>query len=287
MTAIAQGSEGVMTTFIMKIRTFCFALIFVLNGAGAVAAMSEQAQRHFVRGTAAVELAASRNDLEVAAREFSEAIRLAPDWPEAHYNLGLVREKLDDLDEAISSLNRYLELAPGASDAAQVREMIYRLEYLRERNDVRGIWKTDESASQVSCSPEGYLVTGGTTLGSAAVVYDLQLEITNGPDDNRGRILSSKFRYGAFLKDAPFASARREGESIMIDKAVMYTCAADVRQDLCPWEARLTLRQVAENILEGEFYAGGFGRKMDFRTGRKQDDYFQCTGRIVLKRAGR
>jgi tetratricopeptide (TPR) repeat protein len=101
--------------------------------AGATAPVNEQAQRHFDRGTAAVEMAGSISDFEVAAREFEEAIRLAPQWPEAHYNLGLVREKLDDLDGAINSLRRYLALAPQAADAPAVRSQINKLEFRREK----------------------------------------------------------------------------------------------------------------------------------------------------------
>lgn len=97
--------------------------------------VGEQAQRHFDRGMAAVEMAASRSDLAAAAREFEAAARLAPDWPDVHYNLGAVREKLDDLDGAISSLNRYLELTPGAADAAAVRSQRNKIEYKRDKRD--------------------------------------------------------------------------------------------------------------------------------------------------------
>ncbi|MEZ4601141.1 MAG: tetratricopeptide repeat protein [Syntrophotaleaceae bacterium] len=95
--------------------------------------VNEQARRHFDRGTAAVEIAESQSDFAAAAREFEEAVRLAPEWPEAYYNLGLVREKLEDLEGAISSLNRYLELAPGAADAAAVRSQLNKIEYKRDK----------------------------------------------------------------------------------------------------------------------------------------------------------
>jgi len=97
--------------------------------------VGEQAQRHFDRGTAAVEMAETQSDFAAAAREFEEAVRLAPDWPEAHYNLGLVREKLDDLEGAVSSLNRYLELAPSVADAAAVRSQLNKIEYKRDKRD--------------------------------------------------------------------------------------------------------------------------------------------------------
>jgi Tfp pilus assembly protein PilF len=111
--------------------------------------ISEQAWRNFDRGTAAVETATSRQDLEAAVREFEEAARLAPDWPDVSYNLGLIREQLDDLDGAIAAFRRYLQLAPQADDAAAIRTQINKLEYRRDKQaqqarilaQLEGTWK--------------------------------------------------------------------------------------------------------------------------------------------------
>jgi len=110
-----------------------FLLTVLLLPGHACASISEPAQRHFDRGTAAVEMASSRQDFEAAAREFEAAARLAPAWPDVYYNLGLVREKLDDLDGAIAGFRRYLELAPQAPDAGAVRSQINKLEYQRDK----------------------------------------------------------------------------------------------------------------------------------------------------------
>ncbi|MEZ4601140.1 MAG: tetratricopeptide repeat protein [Syntrophotaleaceae bacterium] len=122
-----------MVRIFFATHALCFVIFFSALGTDAIAAVSDQAQRHFDRGTAAVEMAVSESDFEVAAGEFEEAIRLAPDWPEAHYNLGLVREKLNDLDGAIYSFRRYLALAPQAGDAAAVRSQINKVEFRREK----------------------------------------------------------------------------------------------------------------------------------------------------------
>lgn len=50
---------------------------------------------------------------------------------------------------------------------------------------------------------------------------------------------------------------------------------------------RFGLRQIAEDTLEGELSVGGFGRNMDLRTGRKRDEFHQCSGRLALKRSSR
>jgi len=93
----------------------------------------EEARRYMARGMAAVEMAKSAGDYELAAKEFEQAAKLAPDWPEVYYNLGLVQSKAGDITSAMKSLQRYLDLAPGSPDAAKVREEISKLEYQRDR----------------------------------------------------------------------------------------------------------------------------------------------------------
>jgi Tfp pilus assembly protein PilF len=93
----------------------------------------EDARRHFVRGRTAVEMAKSPQDYRAAIEEFERAVRIAPRWADAHYNLGMVQARAGHSREAIASLKRYLELAPNAADAAQVRDEIIALEYRLER----------------------------------------------------------------------------------------------------------------------------------------------------------
>lgn len=96
-------------------------------------AVSEEAQRHFDRGMAAVEMAKSPDDYAPAIKEFEQAIRLAPEWPEAYYNLGIAQEKAGKYSDAITSLRQYLRLAPNASDAATVKSLVNKLEFKAEQ----------------------------------------------------------------------------------------------------------------------------------------------------------
>ncbi|TRZ88823.1 MAG: tetratricopeptide repeat protein, partial [Methanosarcinales archaeon] len=96
-------------------------------------AVSEEAKRHFDRGMAAVEMAKSPDDYAAAIKEFEQAIRLAPDWPDVYYNLGMVQEKAGKYRDAITSLKQYLRLAPNASDAATVKSLINKLEFKAEQ----------------------------------------------------------------------------------------------------------------------------------------------------------
>jgi hypothetical protein len=93
----------------------------------------EEARRHMARGEAAVEMARSPQDYEAAIKEFQKGAELAPMWPAPYYNLGLAQERAGKLKEAITSLNRYLQLAPDVPDAAKVKEHVYKLEYKAEQ----------------------------------------------------------------------------------------------------------------------------------------------------------
>ncbi len=95
-------------------------------------AVSDEAKRHFDRGIAAVEIAKSPDDYVSAIKEFEQAARLAPDWPDVYYNLGRVQEKAERYRDAATSLKQYLRLAPNASDAETVKTLINKLEYKAE-----------------------------------------------------------------------------------------------------------------------------------------------------------
>ncbi|MHB8137955.1 MAG: Lcl domain-containing protein [Smithellaceae bacterium] len=99
--------------------------------------VSEEAQRYMARGMAAVEMAKTLQDYESAVREFEQAAKLAPNWPDVYFNLGSVQAKAGNYGEAMRHYKRYLELAPKAPDAAKVREEIYKLEYRAEKQMVK------------------------------------------------------------------------------------------------------------------------------------------------------
>jgi len=110
--------------------TIAFCLYVGLAGAQNV---SDEAMRHFDRGQAAVEMAKTPADYEDAVREFEKAARLAPDWPDVYYNLGLIQEKVGRYDNAIRDLSKYLELSPNASDVREVKRFIAKIEYIIEK----------------------------------------------------------------------------------------------------------------------------------------------------------
>jgi hypothetical protein len=114
--------------------------------------VSEEAKRHFDRGMAAVEMAKTAEDYAPAIKEFEQAAKLAPDWPDIYYNLGKVQEKAEKYSDAITNLKQYLRLAPNASDAETVKTLINKLEYRAEKqakvSDLGGTWKNKDTGNE-------------------------------------------------------------------------------------------------------------------------------------------
>lgn len=112
------------------------AIILVWVSAALAGTVSDEARRYMARGDAAVEMAKSAGDYVLAIQEFEQAARLAPDWPDIYYKLGSVQAKIGAYAPAMKNLQRYLDLAPQAADAAKVRDEIFKLEYRRDRENL-------------------------------------------------------------------------------------------------------------------------------------------------------
>ena len=131
-------------------------ILFLGIGSAFGQAVSDEAKRYFDRGVIAVELAKSPADYESAIKEFRQAASLAPDWPDVYYNLGLVQEKAESYNDAVTSLRQYLSLAPNAKDAAEVKSIIARTEYKNEKllkekekfQSVIGTWGMKETENE-------------------------------------------------------------------------------------------------------------------------------------------
>lgn len=105
--------------------------------------VSEEAQRFMARGFAAVEMAKTPKDYERAVREFEQAAKLEPNWPDVYFNLGSVQAKAGNYGEVMRHYKRYLELTPNAPYVAKVREEICKLEYRAEEQIVKEIKRDD------------------------------------------------------------------------------------------------------------------------------------------------
>lgn len=89
---------------------------------------SEPAQQFFAR---ARELYAA-GSYRAAIEQLEQALALDPQGAELVYNLGLVHEKLGDLDPAIAHYERYVAMIDDPQEAERVRAIIKRLEGARQ-----------------------------------------------------------------------------------------------------------------------------------------------------------
>jgi len=148
--------------------------IDVLRPVGLV--VSEEAVSAFEAGLLEVD----QGLLEVAVEEFGRAAGMAPDWPEASYNQGVVLARVGRREEARVALRRYLELAPDAPDAIAVSERIGELQVVTVNPEL----PSPGAAFAVGLVPGmgqvytgrpgvglGFMAVGGSHL-AAALLYD-------------------------------------------------------------------------------------------------------------------
>jgi tetratricopeptide (TPR) repeat protein len=260
-------------------------LIFTISLVKAQQTVSDEAVRHMTRGQMAVESAASIEDYKAAIKEFELAKDIAPEWADVYYNLGIVQEKAGDFDGAIRNLQKYLQLAPNAEDAADIKKTIYRIEYQRERGNIQGIWKVDRNELSVNCDPPGGAYGKGHIISAVFLIEDIQLEMKNNSAGLEARILSSKNRFPGTLPDGPFVPVRRDGDVVKIFNVIMYSCKNVISNDNGPWKVKLILKQVSANVLEGTIEVNGIIEKVvNYGTFALEPMGFSAQGKIILRR---
>ena len=95
-------------------------------------AIPEEARKHFVEGTAIVKAAKNPAQQALAAQSFTEALKVAPWWGDAYYNLGVAQELAEKYDEAEQAFNFYLLSNPKATEKREVQDRIYALSAKRK-----------------------------------------------------------------------------------------------------------------------------------------------------------
>jgi tetratricopeptide (TPR) repeat protein len=90
-------------------------------------ALPEEAHKYAVQGDFAIE----KKNLPAAEDRYAEALKVAPWWPEGHFKHGLILADLEQYDEAIGEMKKYLLLAPDAKDARAAQDNIYKWESAR------------------------------------------------------------------------------------------------------------------------------------------------------------
>ena len=120
----------------MKIYVLCALGCFTLinpslvaqaNGASPTA-IPEEARRHFVIGTTLFKDAKTPDDYAQVESQFKQAVDLAPQWPDARYNLALSKEAAGDYSGAMADLKLYQQFKLSDAEARTVQDKIYALE---------------------------------------------------------------------------------------------------------------------------------------------------------------
>ena len=111
----------------------------------------EEARRHFVRGTALFKDAKSPDDYKQVIDEFTQAVHLAPWWPDARYNYALALDAAGEYAHAIAALKLYLLFKLPDSDARATQDKIYVLEAKQEKAAKA---KEEENSPQAAAARE-------------------------------------------------------------------------------------------------------------------------------------
>lgn len=92
-------------------------------------AIPEEANRAFVKGNVFQKEAKDASGYELAIAAYREALRSAPWWGDAYFNLAVALEAAGKFDEAIASIRNYMaSVAAGSAEHRDAQNKIYALE---------------------------------------------------------------------------------------------------------------------------------------------------------------
>ena len=109
-------------------------------------AMPEEARRSFVEGNTITRTAKDAKEQQLAVDSFKEALKMAPWWGDAYYNLAVVQELAGQLDDSEKSLQFYLLTNPGEKEAREAQDRIYALDAKKKLDAQEQAAKTNEKA---------------------------------------------------------------------------------------------------------------------------------------------
>ncbi len=86
--------------------------------------LSEEAHKCAVQGDFAIE----KKNLPVAIDRYTDALKIAPWWPEGYLKRGRLLAEIELYDAAIADMKKFLLLAPEAKEAREAQDNIYKWE---------------------------------------------------------------------------------------------------------------------------------------------------------------
>lgn len=91
-------------------------------------AIPEEARRHFFQASGIAKVAKEPNDFELAISNYREALKFAPWWGDAYFDLSVAHELAGQFDGAIATLKLYLLTNPAPEHARAAQDRIYAIE---------------------------------------------------------------------------------------------------------------------------------------------------------------
>ncbi len=142
-------------------------------------AIPEEANRAFVKGNVFQKEAKDASGYALAITAYRDALRSAPWWGDAYFNLAIALESAGKFDEAIASIRNYMaSVSAGSTEAREARNKIYALEAKGEitnkqaamqveqqRPSVGGKWQDSLMDFQVIKSGEKFAIIPGSYFG--------------------------------------------------------------------------------------------------------------------------
>ena len=132
-------------------------------------AIPEEANRAFVKGNVFQKEAKDASGFELAISAYRDALRVAPWWSDAYYNLAVALESARKFDQAIAATRLYMASLPaGGAEAREAQNRIYALEAKGEiavkeavaaKPTVEGKWGDGTMSFQVVRTGEQFALT--------------------------------------------------------------------------------------------------------------------------------
>ena len=118
---LATGNPGTVVMISIVRNGFDTPKEITLTRATIKFVFSEDARKYKVQAEGAVR----DKKFNDAANLYGEALKVAPWWPEGHFNRALVLSETGDYDTAMREMKHYLQLAPDAPNARAAQDKIY------------------------------------------------------------------------------------------------------------------------------------------------------------------
>lgn len=87
----------------------------------------EEARQHFIEGTTIAKSASNASGQKLAVESYQEALKIAPWWGDAYYNMSVAQDLAGQFDAAQASLRFYILTNPGNKETRDAQDKIYAL----------------------------------------------------------------------------------------------------------------------------------------------------------------